>query len=141
MTGSNSIETSVGPMTYAEEDVLFMPEGLYGYEEFKQFIVKDDEDYEPFAWFVCVDNPEIIFPVVPVEAVVDDYSPKLPREVLEATKYFVVTLGDTVEEITVNLRAPIAVFRETRSAKQVILTDTQYPLDLKVLETNVQRSN
>lgn len=137
----NTIETAIGPLTYAEEDVLFMPEGLYGFEEFKKFIISEDADYTPFAWFVCTENPEILFPVIPVEAVVDNYSPKLPREVLEAPKLFVVTLGETMEEISVNLRAPIAVFREKGRAKQVILTDTQYPLDLKLLNTKVVRAN
>lgn len=134
-TDRTVLETVIGQITYAAEDVLYMPEGMYGYEEYKKYILWEDERFSPFYWFVCIDHPQLMFPLVPTNVVVDDYAPKLPREVSDELKMFVVTIGETPDAVTANLRAPLVIITEKRRAKQVILTDTQYPLRHKVIRS------
>lgn len=84
-----------------------------------------------------LDDPEIRFVVVPPTEFFADYAPEVGDDVAQALALdsaddavvlAMVTLGDTIEAATANLRAPIVVNHRTRRAMQVILDDPELPL-------------
>jgi len=126
------IDTIIGEIEYLKEDVLFMPEGMYGFEDSKYYILWEDKRFTPFYWVISIDSPGLLFPVIPPLAVVDSYEPKLPRDTRDELKMLIVTIGETRESVTANLRAPLVIYLDQKIMKQIILTDTQFPLRQKI---------
>ena len=130
-----AVECPFGRIEYEDKDILHFPDGLYGYDEYKRYIVLKMEAYLPFQWLVCVDDPELIFPVVDPRIVYPDYHPKIAGMSAEDGMLVIVTMGRSMESVTVNLRAPIHVFHGQNRARQVILSDSQYPLRYRVVKS------
>ena len=84
-----------------------------------------------------LDDPTVSFIVVPPAEFFDDYAPEVGDDVADALELgsaedalvlAVVTLGQSADDATANLRAPIVVNHRTRRAMQVILDDPDLPL-------------
>jgi flagellar assembly factor FliW len=130
-----AVDCPFGRIEYEDKDILMIPEGLYGYDEYKRYIVLKMEEYLPFQWLVCVDDPELIFPVVDPRIVNPDYHPRITGMRSQDGLLVIVTMGQSKESITANLRAPIHVFHGQNRARQVILSDSHYPLRYHVMKS------
>lgn len=129
------IECPFGQIEYTEEDVLSFPDGLYGYDQHREFLVWNEKKFIPFQWLISLENPELMFPVVDPKLICPDYDPNHRHTFEWDTMLVVVTMGDSVESVTANLRAPILLSTGKNVAKQVILTDTNYPLQYRVMKS------
>ena len=128
------VECPLGNIEYDEEGALFFPEGLYGYDQYNRFLIWSQEKFFPFEWLVCLEEPTLIFPVIDPMVVISDYNPRGIDGESSNTIRVIVTMGSSVETVTANLRAPIIISREKNQAKQVILTDSLYPLRYPVIK-------
>ena len=54
----------LGLLEYAVEDILTFPHGMVGFPEYKQFILHEDADLEPFKWLVSLESADLSFFVV-----------------------------------------------------------------------------
>lgn len=130
---SRILECQFGQIAYADEDTLTFSEGLFGFSQYHRFLLWDDSQYVPFRWLISLDNPHLVFPVIDPRIACPDYDPKINSGEKWDSLLAVVTIGDSKESVTMNLRAPILVDDTSRSGKQVILTDTEYPLRYHVI--------
>ena len=131
----NVVECQFGCIEYDEEDILSFPDGLYGYDEYHRYLVYTQKEFLPFKWLICLDDPFLMFPVIDPTIVCPDYHPKFKGVKSTGSLLAVVTMGNTMESVTMNLRAPILIFKKGSEAKQIILTDSQYPLRYRVLNS------
>ena len=129
-----AIDCPFGKITFDEKDLLHFPDGLYGYEQHHQYIVWGNEQYKPFQWLICLDEPQLMFPVIDPKLVYMDYAPRQLGGEVKNPMLVIVTMGKTVESVTANLRAPIVIQKRKRQARQIILTDSIYPLRFRVLK-------
>ena len=127
-----AVECPLGRIEINEEDVLLFPDGLYGYEQYHQYLIWKSVKYLPFQWLICIENPKLMFPVINPNIVCPEYDPKV-RDGEGDSMLAIVTMGASMESVTANLRAPILISRDNHQGKQVILTDSHYPLRYKVL--------
>ena len=113
-----------------KENVISMPGGLLGFEQFKKYVLLASPEEEPLMWLQMLDNPSQGFVVVPPVAVVPDYAPDIAQADVdalgikspdEAIILAIVTVRNG--ETTVNLKGPIVVNRNTLVAKQCIPTN------------------
>lgn len=123
-----------GPITYEPEDVLDFPNGLFGFEKERQFLLL------PFSGsqgnMLCLQSvaaPSPAFILMNPFSLKPDYAPVLSPEELkvmgvsksyELCYYVMCVAREPVGESTVNLRCPVVVNPDLRRACQVIL-DTQ----------------
>lgn len=123
-----------GPITYEPEDVLDFPNGLFGFEKERQFLLL------PFSGsqgnMLCLQSvaaPSPAFILMNPFSLKPDYAPMLSPEELkvmgvsesyELCYYVMCVAREPVGESTVNLRCPVVVNPDLRRACQVIL-DTQ----------------
>ena len=128
------VECPLGEIEYDEEDALFFPEGLYGYDQTHRYVIRSQKEYFPFEWLICLEEPTLIFPVIDPMVVISDYDPRVIDVESSDAIRVIVTMGSSVESVTANLRAPIIISREKHQAKQVILTDSLYPLRYPVMK-------
>lgn len=138
-----------GEIDYEENEALCFPDGLFGFEDEKSFLLI------PFApegegGLYCLQStqtPGLAFTVMDPFRLDPAYAPVLQKEELaslgaersEDLFYYVLcAVKNPVAQSTVNLRCPIAIREETRTASQVILEDARYTMRHLLAEFNRQ---
>lgn len=111
-----------------EENVLELPFGLLGFEQFKRYVLLSRPEEAPFLWLQVLDQPNLAFVVVSPTAVAPDYAPEISDEDVrfldlrateDALLFNIVTLRGQ-NNATVNLKGPVLVNRRTLVGKQVV---------------------
>jgi flagellar assembly factor FliW len=115
-----------GELEFSNDNVVDFSDGLFGFEHFHRYVIVHDEDSEPFRWLVSVENTELSFPMLDPALILPGYN---PLSVVGPGKevWVLAALNRNVEHSTVNLRSPVVIDRQTRSAQQVILDDDTLP--------------
>lgn len=125
-----------GQIDCAEEDKLHFPEGLFGFEEEKEFFLLPFEGSEDtLLCFQSAATPGLAFVAVNPFLIKPDYAPILAGGELKTMGversedlcfYALCVLRSPVGDSTVNLRCPVAINDRTRQAMQVILEEGSY---------------
>lgn len=125
-----------GRITYDPQDVLEFPNGLFGFEGEKRFLLL------PFSGsqgnMLCLQSvaaPSPAFILMNPFSLKPDYAPELSQEELnlmgvsrscELCYYVMCVAREPVGESTVNLRCPVVVNPDLHRACQVILDTEDY---------------
>ncbi|MEK7699644.1 MAG: flagellar assembly protein FliW [Planctomycetota bacterium] len=140
-SGSSSLNIStqkLGDLSIKKENIITFKEGLFGFENLKEFVIINIEECRPFEWLVSVENPEITFPIINPVPFFTDYRPmdhiedlteleiKDPKSV---ETFCIVTLGNKPENATVNLKGPILINTQNKVGKQFVLLEDYYSLN------------
>jgi flagellar assembly factor FliW len=133
-----------GTLDCQEADVLHFPDGLFGFEEEKQFFLLPFEGGDgSLLCFQSADTPALAFVAVNPFFLKGDYAPVLPPEELrrmgvekseELCFYTLCVVRDPVGESTVNLKCPVVINDHTRQAMQVILDSKDYRMHHRLSE-------
>jgi flagellar assembly factor FliW len=108
-----------------------------GFPEHRKFYLVTVDDSGLVYWLTAADDPELRFLVVPPLPFFPDYVPELGDDAVsalgveEAEKLLlllVVTAGETLQDTTANLMAPIVVDQESRRAIQTVLAGSGFPV-------------
>lgn len=130
------LETRLFGSLQIEEDRVFdFPEGLYGFEELRRFVLIETAPGAPWKWLQSVEEPDISFVIVDPLLIVPDYAPSVPEGEMgriglrrrdEAVFFTIAVVPESLEQMTVNLRAPLLFNAAARLGCQVILPDDRY---------------
>lgn len=129
---------SLGAVEATPDSFLTLPEGLIGYEDQHEFVLVSPESQAPFRWLLSFSNPELAFAVLDPRKLVADYAPQFTsgdRRALGAVESDVLevlvlaSVDPATKQLSVNLRAPIAIHGATRTAKQIVLSDGRWAVD------------
>lgn len=124
-----------GKVTVGDDKIITLQNGLIGFPDMKRFtLIFDSEKEEKAAilWFQSLDEPEFALPVLMPNDIVPDYNPTVNDELLlplgELTPentYVLVTVKvpENVEDMTINLKAPIIINTDTLKGDQIIVED------------------
>ena len=125
-----------GEIECPEEDIIHFPEGLFGFEEEKEFFLLPFEGSEgSLLCFQSAATPELAFVAMNPFSLKPDYAPVLTARELKAMEverseelcfYTLCVVRSPVADSTVNLRCPVAINEHTRRAVQVILEEGGY---------------
>ena len=126
-----------GSVEVLEEDILFFPEALYGFDQEKEFVLLplDPNIDSPMEWLQSLKTPELAFIVtdpflfLPRYKMVlnDDEKHQLKVESTASVKIrVIVTIPRVHSKMTANLVAPIVINQKNRLAKQIVLTNAEY---------------
>jgi flagellar assembly factor FliW len=123
---------------------IHLPEGLLGYENCHDFSLSRSEGMEPFWGLVCEDKPEVSFVVAPPGLFCDrEYHLPLSsddRGVLQLGRgedpqfLVIVSLSADRQEITANLKGPVAINPRCRVGKQVVVYNPSLSLRAPLLK-------
>jgi flagellar assembly factor FliW len=136
----------LGDLRIRSSEVLYFPAGILGFPECRRFALVRAER-ESLFWLQSMEYSTLIFLLVDPFAVVSDYTIDVaPSQLADLGAYrpadigllSVVTLpSHSGEQPTANLQGPIAINFNTRTAKQLIMSETDFgvrcPIDLKQL--------
>lgn len=121
-----------GEIAYTTDELIRFPDGLFGFEGIHDFLLiqLEDDAASPFC-LQSTEDPNLAFIVLDPFQLVPDYAPDLSDEDCarlgdptgeHIALYAICVLREPMDESTVNLRCPIAMHMETRTAFQVMLT-------------------
>ena len=127
-----------GSIEYDPAGVLDFPNGLYGFEEEKRFLLLPFHGSDGnLLCFQSVQTPSLAFVAMNPFSLKSDYTPVLSEEELflmgvqESTElcyYVLCAVREPVAESTVNLKCPVVVNPDRHLAAQVILEDREYQM-------------
>jgi flagellar assembly factor FliW len=125
-----------GTFEVSEEEVIRLPAGLVGFEEYQRFVLVETDDLKPLVWLVSMEEAELAFPMADPSYFTKHFDVPLAEEDREAlcldeatdkvAIYVVVTLPDGVRPLTANLRGPIVLNVSARIGRQLVLVSDTY---------------
>lgn len=133
-----------GEIDVQDDKIVNFADDMLGFEGFSKFLfMSDDKEESKFSWLQCIDDVDIVLTLFNIFAVMPDYSPNVPIEHLEGLGEFeeedleifcVAKIPRNVEEMSINLKAPIVINTKNNKAKQVIVSNDDYPIKYKIYE-------
>lgn len=133
--------TRFGTLDVCEEQIIHFPHGIPGFLDEKAFVLFPHDEDSPFCFLQSITEANLSFLLVDPFAFISDYEFVLEEEVLESLElsetrppqiFLIATIRGKLEEMTVNLLAPIVVNLNQRIAKQVILDNPKYSIRHKL---------
>lgn len=135
-----------GTIDIADDKLITMEKGMIGFPDLKHFALIFDEERgledSNIMWLQSMDEPVVAFPVMMPSKIKPDYNPKVSEEMIaplgdltpDNTFLLVtVTAPKEIEQMAVNLKAPIIVNTDNEKAVQLIVED-DYPVKYKIYD-------
>lgn len=138
--------TRFGEIEVSEDVILQFPYGIPGFLEEKLFALLPYQPDSPFAFLQSVNNPDLTFMVVEAFTFFPDYDFELDDGVAKDLGideknppqiFNIVRVPEKLEEMTVNLLAPVIVNWQRRTAIQHVLEKTSYPVRQRVFPDGI----
>lgn len=121
---------------FAREELIYFPEGLFGFEQYKNFLpLPVEEDSDALLCLQSTDDADLSFVIMNPFYLMADYEPALSvgdyeklgtDDTTQISFYVICVVGKSPQNSTVNLKCPIAVNTVSRQAFQVILEVGEY---------------
>jgi len=130
-----------GDIAVDEKDEINLTCGMYGFDEYKKFVILKENPEDDIMYLQSIENVELSFVLIDPFAILNSYEPSLSEEDLtelkvksEAELKFLVIaiIKEEIKDSMVNLKSPIVINPKTRLAKQVILQNS-YPLRYNII--------
>ena len=132
-----------GEQETTQDKIVLFPNGVPGFEHFREYALFEDPASEPFQWFLSIESEELGFVVINPLYIWPDYDPKISKDDLKSLEisnpeeiliYSIVTLSDDPAQVTANLSGPILINTTNRRARQLALLDDRYTTKHKILD-------
>lgn len=134
-----------GEIQVQEDKIITFNLGIIGFNDFKNFMIIHEMEKEDknILWLQSLDEPEYAIPVVNPLSVVNEYNPIIEDEILkplgnlnEDNMLVLVslTVPSDITKMSINLKAPIIINAETRTAIQIIADNEAYMVKYPVYE-------
>ena len=137
--------TRFGDIDIDKSRVIRMKDGMLGFEHLKRYKLFIQDEKIPFWWLQSVEDGSIAFVVINSLGVKPDYEPVISDAEVNLLKIespedtvllSVVTIRSDPLKVTANLKAPIVINTKKMLAKQVVLVDSDYPVQYPVTENS-----
>jgi flagellar assembly factor FliW len=126
-----------GTVEIAEDQVVYVPDGLIGFPGQKRYVLLEHKKGSPFVWFQAVDEEDLAFLLIDPLLCEPDYEFLIgpqDREALELsdscegmqTLVIVNITSAGPLEITANLLGPVVMNVKKRLARQIVLYQSPY---------------
>ncbi|MBR5645756.1 MAG: flagellar assembly protein FliW [Treponema sp.] len=131
-----------GTINISEDQLLEIPEGLFGFEEYTKFALVDSE-YEPFLWLQSTEEKNLAFLIVDPFLICHDYETDIDDELLSKIDIkkpediiimTIVTVPQDGSPITANFMGPLVINKENKKCMQVIINDNRWTTKVNIIE-------
>ena len=125
---------ALGLIEVDEKQKVNFPQGLLGFDDYKDFVFFDAE-HEPFFWLQSLDDREIAFILINPFLFRHDYEVNVSNEELaeigitspeKALILSIVTIPQDGGPMTANLQGPLVVNKDNMTAMQAVLPDVRW---------------
>ncbi len=132
-----------GPLEVPEDKLITMERPILGFEELSSFCLIEIDELTPFMWLQSTEDEEAAFLVVNPVVFFPEYRIVVnPKEIAElrvndvesVETYVIITIHEHNGDISANLQGPILINSETSLAKQLVLVNSEYRVDHKIIK-------
>lgn len=134
-----------GEVELPEEKIVTLDRGLIGLEQYKKYTILYDCEKEEtnISWFQSIEEPTLALPVIKPWLVKEDYNPVVEDELLESLGelteenlviLLTMTVPENIEDMSVNLKAPIIINADTRKGTQIAVENKDYEVKYKIYD-------
>ncbi len=115
-----------GEIEVTEQHIFYFNDGLFGFQELKEFVLVSEERTEPLKWLLSLDNHEIGFPVI--SPFIIDLNYRVGKEFAEDkfVPMVIITLANARGKMTANMKAPVVLDVRDQSGRQIIMSSDRY---------------
>ncbi|MDZ7672940.1 MAG: flagellar assembly protein FliW [Halanaerobiales bacterium] len=133
-----------GKVNIDKNKIIQFPEGIPGFKEEDEFVLLPLDEDSLFVIMQSIKTPELAFITLEPRNIIKDYEFIISEKTenlleIDSIKDIIllniVTIKEKVEDMTINLAAPLVININKNLGKQVILDDNKYPVKHK-LENN-----
>ncbi|MFN8548460.1 MAG: flagellar assembly protein FliW [Candidatus Eisenbacteria bacterium] len=139
---------SLGEIEVRDEAGIYLPDGLLGFEELRQYVFLEPEEFRPFLWLVSTEEPEIGFAVADPQL----FWPGLyevplsdsDKDILDWQAgdqlgvFVVVSVAEGGRKITANLKGPVVINSRNRLAKQVVVYNPAFSVRQPLIQPSTR---
>lgn len=130
-----------GEIEVNEKQKIFFPDGLFGFEEVKNYFLLDSKE-GPFYWLQSAEHPDLAFVLIDPRVFKENYTLNLQDEDYKAIEagegdvldFTIVTVPEDPKKISANLMGPIIINRKSRKARQAISENDEYTVKHYIME-------
>jgi len=132
-----------GPVEVDETKLIVFEEGIPGLEEYIKYALLQFEESYPIIWLQSVEEKGMCLPVLDTFAVLEGYVFDIDDSDVKQLKLTgpeelhvvnVLVIPDDIQQMTVNLAAPVLINTSTGKAKQIVLGGSQYNVRVPVFQ-------
>jgi len=130
----NVLTKAFGKIEVDEKQKVSFPLGLFGFEDYRDYILIDAE-HNPFFWLQSVDEQEIAFILINPFLFRPDYEVNIGNDELaeigitapeNALIFVIVTIPQDGNSMTANLQGPLVINKEKMTGMQAVLSDPRW---------------
>jgi flagellar assembly factor FliW len=131
-----AIESQSQPvLNYRDEDIITFEEGLVGFPSCKRFVLMENENLAPFRILQCVDDRTVGFLVLDPTMIIKNYHRSIPSaewrslglsDPAHRLSLTISVIGQTPDQCSANLRAPLLINARKMVGKQLILVKSRF---------------
>lgn len=131
-----------GKKEISEDNLLKIPEGLFGFEEYTEFALFES-DYEPFLWLQSTQEVNLAFLIIDPFLICDNYETDIDDESLlkigvkkpeDIVIMSIVTVPQDGSPITANFQGPLVINKVNKLCMQAILNDNRWSTKVNIVE-------
>lgn len=121
---------------YNENEVIYFKNGLFGFENFKKYLlIRFENNNNNLICLQSIEEESIAFVMINPYNFINDYNLSLSEEdfkqlqvddITSILVYNICVLNDDISRSTANMKCPVVINPQTRNAKQLILEDSSY---------------
>ena len=128
------VTKAYGEVEVDEKQRITIPQGLFGFEDYKNYLLIDAEQ-RPFFWLQSTDETDIAFILINPFLFRPDYEVNVGNDELaeidiktpeNALIFSIVTIPQDGGPMTANLQGPLIINKEKMTGMQAILTDIKW---------------
>lgn len=134
-----------GEVAIERESIVKFPQGIFAFEELKDYVVLSTEADGKFFWLQSLQDKEIAFIIFPLNLLVKDYKPDIAltdlQELLQAKSledclvWNIVTIPhNDPQAMTINQQGPIVINKQKNLGGQFISMNEKHLLRAPLLE-------
>ena len=136
-----------GKVDVADENLLTIPEGLFGFEMYSKYALIDS-DYMPFIWLQSCEDSNRAFLIVDPFRICNDYEADIDDETLskigiekpeDIILMAIVTVPSNGSPITANLQGPLVINKKNQKCMQVVLNDNRWSTKFDIMKALEQK--
>jgi len=141
--------TRFGELEVAEELLFKFPHGIPGFPDERIFVFMPLDEESPFSYLQSTTEANLTFLLVDPFTFLKDYEFVLEDEVAQELDlsqenppqvFLIATVKEKLQDMTVNLLAPIVMNGLNRTGKQVIIEKSEYSIRHKLFPDGLPKA-
>ena len=130
-----------GKVNIDEDKIIEFPDGIPGFKDEQEFVLLPLDEDSLFVIMQSVNTPELAFITIEPRNIIKDYEFVISEKTEELLQIEgiediillnIVNIKDKLQDMTINLAAPLVININKNLGKQIILDDSKYPVKFKL---------